>query len=152
MSDKLQGNNIANMSQQIRARELEKINKYRNSSHRQRVLAPIASGGLGLNGLQRRSHAGWLCAWSTVLDTFKSNENRHTCNIGVTRYIDDMIKYLDLTETERDHEQQAWLESMEKNTFICAVALQIKTLVFCMVTKRVDFLKTVLFFNLHIKC
>ena len=31
-----------------------------------------------------------------------------------------MIKYLDLTETERDHEQQAWLESMEKNTFICA--------------------------------
>ena len=55
--------------------------------HRQRVLAPIASGGLGLNGLQRRSHAGWLCAWSTVLDTFKSNENRHTCNIGVTRYL-----------------------------------------------------------------
>ena len=91
--------------------------------HSQRVLAPIASGGLGLNGLQRRSHAGWLCAWSTVLDTFKSNENRHTCNIGVTRYIDDMIKYLDLTETEGSRTTSMAGKYGKKHFYMCCQSM-----------------------------
>ena len=85
--------------------------------HCQHVLAPIASAGLGLNGLQRRSHAGYICAWSTVIDTFKSNQNRHTCNNGVTKYIDEMIRHSDLPEIERNHPQQA---SYKENIFILA--------------------------------
>ena len=88
VSDKLQGNNIANMSQQIRAREFEKIHKYRNLRP-EFIFIPVIFGTNGSLGRGAQKFFSLLCKemvsygripawyfWSNILPDFMSNLDR----------------------------------------------------------------------------
>ena len=93
VSDKLQGNNIANMSQQIRARELEKINKYRNLRPEFTFL-PVVYGTNGSLGKGAQKFFSLLCKemvsygripawyfWSNILPVSNLDRGAHDLHL-----------------------------------------------------------------------
>ena len=88
VADNLQGNNIANMSQKIHARELEKINKYKNLRPEFKFI-PVVLGTNGTLGKGAQKFFSLLCRemvsygripawyfWSNILPDFMSNLDR----------------------------------------------------------------------------